>query len=327
MNDILTRKFIFFAGKGGSGKTSCAAAFALCLAQCRYPTLIVSTDPAHSLSDIFGIKIGFKEIKVTDYLWGIEIDPEREAKRYVRKIKEKMRHIVSSVIVNEIKRQLDTAYLSPGAEESAIFDKFIELMERIDKSYEKIVFDTAPTGYTLRLFTLPEIMGVWIERLIRKRRQAMSLAEMASCVDQELEEKVRQDPVLEALKRRKEKFETARKYLIDKNLTSFIFVLEAEKLSIMETERAISLLKKHTISIDGVIVNRIIPSRDDEFLKRRKATQDKYLESIKTKFKGLNLICIPLLESDIQSIEDLQKVACIFKNQLFKKLDIAIDLL
>lgn len=313
MNNILDRKFVFFGGKGGSGKTTCAATFALYLAQHKCPTLIVSTDPAHSLSDIFGSKIGPKEVKITDSLWGIEIDPEKEAKRYMQAIKEKMQHIVSSVIVDEIRRQIDIAYLSPGAEESAIFDKFIELMEKIGKPHEKIVFDTAPTGYTLRLLTLPEVLGAWIKRLIKKRKQAMSLMKMASSIDKELEEKVKQDPVIEILKKRKAKFEMARKYLIDKNLASFIFVLDAEKLSILETERAVSLLKRHAISVDGIIVNRIIPSRDDEFLRKRKVIQDKCLDEIRVKFKGLPLSYIPLLESDIQSIQDLQKVRHIFK--------------
>lgn len=314
MNGILSRKFIFFAGKGGSGKTTCAAAFSLYLAQSKQPTLIVSTDPAHSLSDIFGSKIGFKETKITDNLWGIEIDPEREAKRYMEGIKEKMRSIVSSVIVNEIKRQIDIAYLSPGAEESAIFDKFIELMERINKPYEKIVFDTAPTGHTLRLLTLPEMLGAWIERLIKKRRQAMSLMREASAVDKELEARVRSDPVIEILEKRKAKFEMARTYLVDNESAGFIFVLDAEKLSILETERALSLLKRHAISVDGIIVNRIIPSRDDEFLRKRKTIQDRCLEEIRVKFKGLILSYIPLLESDIQSIEDLQRVSRIFNN-------------
>lgn len=315
MNDILNRKFVFFGGKGGSGKTTCAVAFSLYLAQHEQPTLIVSTDPAHSLSDIFSSKIGPKEVKITDNLWGIEIDPRKEAKRYIQGIKEKMQNVVSSVIVNEIRRQIDIAYLSPGAEESAIFDKFIELMEKIDNPYRKIVFDTAPTGHTLRLLTLPEVLGAWIERLIKKRKQAMSLMRMASSIDRELEEKVKKDPVIEILENRKAKFEMARKYLIDKNLASFIFVLDAEKLSILETERAISLLRRHAISVDRIIVNRIIPARDDEFLRKRRAIQDKCLENIKVKFKGFTISYIPLLESDIQSIEDIQKVSCIFKDK------------
>jgi len=314
MNEIVSRKFIFFAGKGGSGKTTCAAAFSLCLAESKQPTLIVSTDPAHSLSDIFGTKIGSKETKIMDNLWGIEIDPEREAKRYMETIKEKMRNVVSSVIVNEIKRQIDIAYLSPGAEESAIFDKFIELMEKINRPYEKIVFDTAPTGHTLRLLTLPEILGAWIERLIKKREQAISLMRMASAVDRESETGARSDPVIETLEQRKVKFEMARRYLVDRKSASFIFVLNAEKLSISETERALSLLRKHAISVDGIIVNRIIPSRDDEFLRKRKAVQDKCLEEIGAKFKGLILGYIPLLESDIQSTEDLRKVSGMFTN-------------
>jgi arsenite-transporting ATPase len=186
-------------------------------------------------------------------------------------------------------------------------------MEKIDRPYEKIVFDTAPTGHTLRLLTLPEILGAWIERLIKKREQAMSLMRMASA-DRESETRARSDPVIQTLEQRKAKFEMARRYLVDRKSASFIFVLNAEKLSISETERALSLLRKHAISVDGIIVNRIIPSRDDEFLRKRKAVQDKCLEEIRAKFKGLILGYIPLLESDIQSTEDLQKVSGMFTN-------------
>jgi arsenite-transporting ATPase len=127
--------------------------------------LVVSTDPAHSLADAFDKPIGFQTAPLCPNLWGLEIDAEVEAKKYMKSIQDKMLDLVSAAIVDEIKRQIEIAYMSPGAEEAAIFDKFIELMEAVGRDYDAIVFDTAPTGHTLRLLTLPEILGAWIEHL------------------------------------------------------------------------------------------------------------------------------------------------------------------
>lgn len=311
-NEILHRKFVFFGGKGGTGKTTCAASFALCLARKGSGTLVVSTDPAHSLSDIFGCKIGSHERRITEHLWGIEIDPAQEAQRYMKRIKDAMSQVVSGVIVDEIRRQIDVAYLSPGAEESAIFDTFIELMERADQPYERIVFDTAPTGHTLRLLTLPELLGGWIDRLIQKRKQATALMKIAARFDERLRDKTERDPVIRMLEKRKQKFERARQFLVDRQMASFVFVLDAEKLSILETQRAIELLRRHGISVDGIIVNRMIPTSEDAFLKKRKEVQNGYLETIHRTFKELVLGHIPLFDRDIQRWEDLERVGRLF---------------
>ncbi len=305
---ITERKIIFFAGKGGTGKTTCSAFFAMSLAQDRNNTLLVSTDMAHSLSHIFERQIGDKEVKIKDNLWAIEIDPQRESKRYMKRIKDAMGEVVSSVIVEEIKKQIDVAYLSPGAEETAIFDKFIELMKKINSPYTKIVFDTAPTGHTLRLLTLPELMEAWIDRLIKKRLQVMKLMKMASRIDESLREKVKHDPVIEILNKRKERFILARNYLLDKKSSCFIFVLNAERLSILETAKAISLLKSHGIFVDGIIANKILPPTRDKFFVKRKEVQEECLKEIKSRFKGLFLGYFTLLESDIQGREVLAKM-------------------
>lgn len=302
------RNFIFFAGKGGTGKTTCSASFALNFAKKESKTLLVSTDMAHSLSHIFERKIGDKVEKIAHNLWAIEIDPQKEAKKYMKRIKDAIGEVVSSVIVEEIKKQIDAAYLSPGAEETAIFDKFIELMKKINSPYTKIVFDTAPTGHTLRLLTLPELMEDWIEKLLKKRLQVLKLMKMASRIDESLREKVKHDPVIEILNKRKERFILARNYLLDKKSSCFIFVLDAERLSILETAKAISLLKSHGILVDGIIVNKILPFTKDKFFTKRKELQEECLKEIKSKFKGLFLGYFPLLESDIQGREVLSEM-------------------
>lgn len=303
------RRFTFFGGKGGTGKTSCAAAYALDLANQGVRTLVVSTDPAHSLADAFNKPIGFETVFLRDNLWGLEIDAEVEAKKYMQSIQEKMLHLVSAVIVEEIKRQIEIAYMSPGAEEAAIFDKFVELMELAGTTYDAIVFDTAPTGHTLRLLTLPEILGTWIEHLIEKRKKAMHLMKMAARYDSALSDKIKEDPIISTLSARRDKFALARRYLTDSALSGFFFVLNAEKLPILETARAVELLQKHGVFVGGVVVNKIIPPEAGAFFEKRRCAQEGYLEDIRSRFGSFPLVELPMLDSDIQGIEQLEILA------------------
>jgi len=148
------KKIIFFGGKGGVGKTSCASAYALASAKSGDKTLLVSTDTAHSLSDIFNKKLGPKEKKIEENLYCIEIDADEEAKKYIEGIKKNISESIDPNVVEEIKKQLEMAYVSPGTQENALFDKIMDLIETKIGGYKRIVFDTAPTGATLRLISL-----------------------------------------------------------------------------------------------------------------------------------------------------------------------------
>ena len=121
-------KLVFFGGKGGVGKTTSSSAYAYYCAKNGEKTLLVSTDPAHSLCDIFEMKIGSKIIELENNLFALEIDPEEESQNYVKNIKKNMKDIVSPVIVKEIEKQLDAASVSPGSDESAVFDKLMEII-------------------------------------------------------------------------------------------------------------------------------------------------------------------------------------------------------
>lgn len=303
------RPFTFFGGKGGTGKTTCAAAYAVGLARQGCKTLLISTDPAHSLSDALGVPLSNKVSNVIPNLWGIEIDAAEEAKRYIGEIQDKMLSIVSPVIVDEIKRQMEIAYMSPGAEEAAIFDKFVELMEELGKPYEAIVFDTAPTGHTLRLLSLPEILGAWIENLIEKRKKSLALFKMAGRFEKDLMKRALEDPVIESLTRRQEKFEKSRRYLTDAGSCSFFFVLNAERMPILETARAIELLEKFGVAVGGVVVNRVIPPEAGAFFALRLASQEGYLRDIEGRFGHMKIAKLPLLQSDIQGMDQVVTIA------------------
>ena len=303
------KRYTFFGGKGGTGNTTSSSAYALHLARSGARVLAVSTDPAHSLADAFGTKIGSSIVKLEDNLWAIEIDAGLEAKKYMEGVQDQMRKVVSPAIVEEIEKQLRVAYVSPGAEESAIFDCFVDLMEKAGRDDAAIVFDTAPTGHTLRLLTLPEVLGVWMEHLLAKRNKAMELFKIAAHYERDLQEKIANDPVLSLLARRRDRFARARELLTNKELTTCHFVLNAEKLAVLETERAVAMMNEFAIDVGPLIVNRVLPPETGPFFAKRREQQAQYLAQIEAEFGKYGVVKVPMLDSDIEGIAELEKVA------------------
>jgi arsenite-transporting ATPase len=305
-------KIVFFGGKGGVGKTTCSASFALNSALKGKRTLLVSTDPAHSISDIFEKPIGSKIINIDKNLDALEIDSQVESQKYMNGVRANLKNVVSPIIVKEIKKQIDAAAVSPGTEEAALFDKMIEIINEKSSEYDQIVFDTAPTGHTVRLMSLPELLGAWIQSLIAKRKKALSIMQMANNAGKKNQDEVENDEVIKILRKRLENMENARKVITDNNRLSFIFVLNAEKLAIEETVKAIKILDTYKIKVDSLIVNRILPENSmDEFWIGRKELENKYLEEIYNAFKGKNIIKIPMLSSDMRA-DNIKDVARYF---------------
>lgn len=267
---LLNRPVTFFGGKGGVGKTTIAAAAALEAADDGQRTLLVSTDPAHSTSDILELELANEPRPVADGLDAMELDPAAEAERYIEEVKRRTEDVVPPRLVAEVERQIDVARLSPGAEEAALFERFARVLESASE-YGHIVFDTAPTGHTLRLLGLPELMTAWMSGMIQRRRKVGALGRMwrnvagAAAADDrsgrgpggtgspEREE----DPVLDALLDRRDRFARARGLLTDREHTSFIFVLTPQRLPILETARAIETLRRYEIPIGGLVINRV----------------------------------------------------------------------
>ena len=135
------------------GKTTLAAARALESASEGSRTLLVSTDSAHSTSDALGCELGPEPREVTQRLWALELDPAVETERFMTDVKERVGHATPPRLAGEVQRQMDIARASPGAEEAALFDRFTRIVE--EGGFDRIIFDTAPSGQTLRLLTLP----------------------------------------------------------------------------------------------------------------------------------------------------------------------------
>lgn len=301
-------KIIFFGGKGGVGKTSCSSAFAYSHAIMGKKVLLVSTDPAHSVSDLFNKKIGDQVTKLDQNLFAFEIDAQKESEKYISAIRNNLSKIVSPVILEELKKQLDAASVSPGSHESALFDKMIQLINEESKNYDLIIFDTAPTGHTVRLLTLPEVLGAWINSLMKKRRKSLKLKNMVNNVSKKYKNKI-EDPILDILERRKATMEKARKIMVDDKKLSFMFVLNAERLPIEETKKAITVLKKYDIPVNHLVVNKILPENSsDEFWQKKKVQEQENLKKIYD-MKINKVYEIPLFSFDIneKTIKEMAK--------------------
>ena len=155
MRALFDREVLFFGGKGGVGKTTCASATALAASRAGKRVLLVSTDPAHSTSDIFERAIGADPVEIAPSLHAMEIDATTESQRYVAGVKAHIQELFGHAILKEANRQIDLAATMPGAEEVALFDRMGALIRGEDDRFDLIVFDTAPTGHTLPLIRMP----------------------------------------------------------------------------------------------------------------------------------------------------------------------------
>lgn len=275
------RRTIFFAGKGGVGKTSVAAATSLWIANQGYKTLLVTTDPASHLGQVFEQLITDEPTPINgeSNLWMSHIDPQKAAQEYKEKVLAEVRQKYDTKRVMTIEEELN----SPCTEEMASFEKFIEFATR--KDFEVIVFDTAPTGHTLRLLKLPVD---WSKQLEIK---------IFTTTDETEVDKVT-----------KSRFKEVIDMMQDTDKTTFSFVMYPESTPIEEASRAMEELAGIGIKTTLVVANLILPDYivTNEYLKQRRTMQEKYLQEMEGRFKA-PIIHLPLLADDLIGKERLMR--------------------
>ncbi|MEX1014707.1 MAG: TRC40/GET3/ArsA family transport-energizing ATPase [Candidatus Paceibacterota bacterium] len=271
-------KFYFFSGKGGVGKTTMAASSAIYFASLGKKTLIITSDPASNLADVFEQKIGHKitPIEKTENLFAMELDPDIATAEYKEKALSPLRGLIPEESFKVLEEQLN----SPCTAEMASFDRFTDFLQ--EPEYEIVIFDTAPTGHTLRLLQLPVEWSGVIEKASKEEGGGQTCIGPAA-----------------ALAESKAKFDQAIATMRDTSRTTFVFVLRPEVTPIYEAERSIAELLKLEITSQELIVNGIYPQSacDNPFMLARFAKQQEFLEIIKNKFS------IPITLIELESNE------------------------
>ncbi len=315
----------FFLGKGGVGKTTSAAAYSVNKALQGKRVLVVSLDPAHNLGDVFDTELGDDPVKLMDNLVAIEVDYDKMIKKHLKELTEKIKDIYGYLKIFNLDKYVDVLKHSPGVEEQASLEKIIEIVRKYgvgDKAFDIIVFDTPPTGLTLRIMALPTISLIWIERLIKLRLAILERRKTISSITGERFEieiagrkfkvpiSVKEDPIFKELMKLKDEYNWINKRLTDPNTTAAIMVINPETLPVLEAYRAVNFLKKINVPVTHLIVNKVLElDTVPERLRPRIEEQEIALALAREKLPGLEMIKIPYLEREPRGLQMLKRVA------------------
>jgi arsenite/tail-anchored protein-transporting ATPase len=292
-------QFILFGGKGGVGKTTMAAATAVELAKAR-KVLIFTTDPAPSLADSFGQAIGSEPTAVAGIpnLFAMEIDAKKVLKEFQEEYGSEILEILrqGTYLADEETEELFQLEI-PGLDEVMSFKKITDFMESSD--YQIYLVDTAPTGHTLRLLTLPELLDNWIKFLATLRWKYHVM------VRQFAREK-RIEKADEFLLEMKKTVNKVRALLQNAEKTEFVVVTIAEKMAVSETEDLISSLEQMRVPSRHIIINNIFPQEESDFARQRRTSQERYIQAMKEKFRTRSITEVILQSTEIQGMSRLQ---------------------
>lgn len=316
LNKLLDKKlqFILFGGKGGVGKTTMAAASSMVFAASGKKILIFTTDPAPSLGDSLEQKLSNEPVKITgiENLWAMEIDAKIVLKEFKEEYGEDILDILhkGTYLSDEEAGEMFKLDI-PGLDEVMGLKKITDFMDPTpeqsslrgrQQKFDLYIVDTAPTGHTLRLLTLPELLDDWIKFLASLRWKYHYMVERFSG-----EKKVEKaDEFLLTMKKTVKKVKSL---LQNHAKTEFIVVTIPEAMGVLETEDLIKDLEKSHIPTNHIIINNIFPENKCDFCKSRRKNQEKYISEIKKKFKNFNISEIILQPEEIKGIKKLKNLA------------------
>ncbi|WP_288998759.1 ArsA family ATPase [uncultured Psychrobacter sp.] len=328
VEQLKTQPIIFIGGKGGVGKTTTAAALASYYASQQQKTLIVSTDPAHSLGDVLDTQLNNAKTAISPYLDAIELNPDVIVDEHFSQVERTIKSYANPDMIPKIREHLRLSKSAPGAQEAAMLESMCQhLVEAADAGYEHIIFDTAPTGHTLRLLVLPEMMGAWTDGLLAQQRRQAKLRSVANHLDSHKQTRGsggqknsdhdvpnpfaakksdRWEQAVAVLEKRKALFRQAGLLLHDRGQTAIVLVMTADVLPLAETKRAVSQLENSKLPPAAIVVNQLIkPTQADAFWQHRAERQQQLLQDIESSFPNYSLYPIYLQKTDVRGTDAL----------------------
>jgi len=303
-------RIIFFAGKGGVGKTSVAAATGIKVAEMGYKTVIMSLDVAHSLSDIFDLKRGLldqnrgKPIKVRDSLWIQELDIQEEIEENWGDIYKYLSTLLSSTGLDEILAE-ELAIL-PGMEEVSLLlyiNRYVKANE-----FDVILLDCAPTGESIRFISVPTTLEWYIKKIFRLERTVAKLVRPVA-------KRIYDVPIpgkdyFDALEYLFERLRGVDQILVDPKITTVRLVTNPEKIVLKETQRAFMYFCLYRMHIDGIIMNRILPDNvKDSYFQDWRKSQRQYIKKTEEYFSPLPIFPVNLFKGEVLGYNSLKLLA------------------
>ncbi|KAH7512838.1 hypothetical protein FEM48_Zijuj12G0132500 [Ziziphus jujuba var. spinosa] len=299
MQNILDQeslKWVFVGGKGGVGKTTCSSILSILLAAVRSSVLIISTDPAHNLSDAFQQRFTKIPTLVNGFtnLYAMEVDPSVDNEE-----------MGSADGMDGFVSELANAI--PGIDEAMSFAEMLKLVQTMD--YSVIVFDTAPTGHTLRLLQFPSTLEKGLSKVMSLKNKfggVMSQMTRMFGVDDDFGE----DAILGKLEGMKDVIEKVNQQFRDPDMTTFVCVCIPEFLSLYETERLVQELTKFEIDTHNIIINQVIYDEEvveSKLLKARMRMQKRYLDQFYMLYDDFHITKLPLLPEEVTGVEALKE--------------------
>ena len=297
-------RVIIYTGKGGVGKTSMACASACRIAESGKKVLVMSTDPAHSLGDSFGVKIGREETKLSDNLYAMEIDTVYESEKSWGSIKDYIKNLLTAkgsgggIEVEEL-------LVFPGLEELFSMFKILEVVE--SGEFDTVIVDCAPTGETLALLKYPERLSGLIRKVLPMERTLVKTG--GKLIEGIMKVPMPEDNVFDDIEYLMDKMERLQKLMLDKSVVSLRVVTTPEKIVISEAKRNFTCLCLYHYNVDAVIVNHIYPERAMEgYFSKWQKLQEDALNEIKESFSEVPRFYVELQDGEIRTMEVLKDV-------------------
>ena len=294
-------RIVLVTGKGGVGKTTVAAATALRAAEAGHRTLVLSTDPAHSLADAFDVPLGDEPRHITRDLDGQQIDTQSRLEAYWGEIRDQLMAILDWGGVRGLE-----------AEEFLVFPGMDELFALVEVQshaasglYDTLIVDCAPTAETLRLLSLPEVLSWYFDRVFLTQRRVMKAARPV--LTRMTNMPIPGDGVMDAAENVFLAIERARRLLLDPSITTARLVVNPEKMVVSEARRTYTYLSLFGYAIDSVVVNRILPDDiSDPYFSRWQEIQRAHLDDIERSFADVPVMRLRLFDEEMTGLDKLR---------------------